>query len=514
MWRTPAAIAIRSSATHLLLPCSAHARGRHAGGERDVQLAAGGDVEQQPLVVRQPGHRPAQERLRRVDRRAGDRTRRPPRGSGRAGAPRRRRTAACRTRAARSATAAAADRQRSRRRPTAAVSDSSRRGIALNAPTAPRAMSEGTVCGGLAHRRAPRRPSDERRHRMRGFGSSLTHICSGTSMPSRPRLCSSTRAVRSAQREAARADRLVGLEHRAVLVERREVRRQVVQVGAQLVRADTSRASRRALSGTPAGAGRAPAPAACRARSAPTRTRRPIDLGPPEDRADPGVGVLQVGRRVAVERQHPVPVEDVVLDAVGRQVGVLHRADADRARQRRPASSSARSGFFSAIAAAARSTASSSSSISFTESPVRLRSILRSSPSTLPNDTCTASRRRHQPAGHARDLEHHLQVLRLRCPDDVDQQIGVEPLDAIEHAGQVARGVHERPRTGAHDQRQGLVLAVGEPGREHDLGAVALRQRAPPPRAARTPPASAPGTCSRRRGRRRSAARRAGGTRG
>ncbi len=52
---------------------------------------------------------------------------------------------------------------------------------------------------------------------------------------------------------------------------------------------------------------------------------------------------------------------------------------------------SSRSGFFSAIAAAARSTASSSSSISFTESPVRLRNILRSSPSTLPNDTCTAS---------------------------------------------------------------------------------------------------------------------------
>ena len=47
--------------------------------------------------------------------------------------------------------------------------------------------------------------------------------------------------------------------------------------------------------------------------------------------------------------------------------------------------------YLSAIAVAARSTASSSSSMSFTESPVRLRSILRSWPSTLPNDTCTAS---------------------------------------------------------------------------------------------------------------------------
>ena len=45
--------------------------GGHAGRERDVQLAAAGDVEEHPLLVRQPGHRPAQERLRRVDRPAG-----------------------------------------------------------------------------------------------------------------------------------------------------------------------------------------------------------------------------------------------------------------------------------------------------------------------------------------------------------------------------------------------------------------------------------------------------------
>ena len=40
---------------------------RDAGGERDVQLAAGGDVEQQPLVVGEPGHRSAEERLGGVD---------------------------------------------------------------------------------------------------------------------------------------------------------------------------------------------------------------------------------------------------------------------------------------------------------------------------------------------------------------------------------------------------------------------------------------------------------------
>ena len=63
MWRTPAVIAWRSSSTLLLLPCKTQPIGGHAGRQRDVQLAAGGDVEQQPLLVGEPGHRPAQERL-------------------------------------------------------------------------------------------------------------------------------------------------------------------------------------------------------------------------------------------------------------------------------------------------------------------------------------------------------------------------------------------------------------------------------------------------------------------
>ncbi len=46
-------------------------RRRHAGGEHDVQLAPAGDVEEHALLVRQAGHRPAQERLRRVDRAPG-----------------------------------------------------------------------------------------------------------------------------------------------------------------------------------------------------------------------------------------------------------------------------------------------------------------------------------------------------------------------------------------------------------------------------------------------------------
>ena len=72
-------------------------RGGHAGGEHDVQLATAGDVEQQPFLVREPGHRPAEERLGGVDHPArpegGDRLAAAACGC----APRRRRTAACRT---------------------------------------------------------------------------------------------------------------------------------------------------------------------------------------------------------------------------------------------------------------------------------------------------------------------------------------------------------------------------------------------------------------------------------
>ena len=42
--------------------------GGHSGGEHHVQLATGRDVEPHPLVVGEPGHRLAQERLRGVDR--------------------------------------------------------------------------------------------------------------------------------------------------------------------------------------------------------------------------------------------------------------------------------------------------------------------------------------------------------------------------------------------------------------------------------------------------------------
>ena len=75
------------------------------------------------------------------------------------------------------------------------------------------------------------------------------------------------------------------------------------------------------------------------------------------------------------------------------------------------------------------------------------------------------------------DGEDHRQVLRLRRADDVEQPRRADPLDAVDDAGQVARGVREGAGAAAHDQRQRLALAVREPGREHDLGAVGLLQQ-------------------------------------
>ena len=83
----------------LVVAVQDQALGGHAGRQRDVQLAAGRDVEAHALLVGQAGHGPAQERLGGVGRRRRPRPPPPP-GSACAGGPRRRRRAACRTPAA------------------------------------------------------------------------------------------------------------------------------------------------------------------------------------------------------------------------------------------------------------------------------------------------------------------------------------------------------------------------------------------------------------------------------
>ena len=95
---TPVRERRRSSSSHLLLPCSTSRSPGTPAAERDVQLAAGGDVECMPSSSASgPWRGRGTPWWRRPRRR---RRRRPPRGSEPADAPRRRRTAACRTRGA------------------------------------------------------------------------------------------------------------------------------------------------------------------------------------------------------------------------------------------------------------------------------------------------------------------------------------------------------------------------------------------------------------------------------
>ena len=155
------------------------------------------------------------------------------------------------------------------------------------------------------------------------------YICSGTGMPSRSRPLVSTRSVSA--HSASRASRSVGLglQYRAFLVERGEQAGHLEQVGAQAVRFGglaswviaAPKPSSRSASARSGGA----VIARMRARDAVR-----VAPGPAEDRPDPGGRVLQVGAGVAPEGDHPVPVEHVVAVPGGGQVGVLHRADADR----------------------------------------------------------------------------------------------------------------------------------------------------------------------------------------
>src|SRR5690606_38102995 len=57
-----------------------------------------------------------------------------------------------------------------------------------------------------------------------------------------------------------------------------------------------------------------------------------VGLGLAKNRSNADVRVLQVRCRVAVEREHAVPVDHIVSDALAREVGVLERADADDVR--------------------------------------------------------------------------------------------------------------------------------------------------------------------------------------
>ncbi len=220
----------------------------------------------------------------------------------------------------------------------------------------------------------------------------LLHIRSGASMPSRLKPRASTRRGQRAEREARLAGRVVGrAQHRATLVERGERRREIVEVTGEPVRLQRVRRLRGPRRRSRAARARARAPRAPRARPAPARwrpRRRPPSLcGKSSGFArarTAGTG------RFALEREHPVPVEDVVLDAIAREVGVLHRADADLGRERRAARPHRASDRSSRPRRRRARSPRRAAPRASTVSPARVLNIFLSVPRIEPNATCSA----------------------------------------------------------------------------------------------------------------------------
>ena len=205
--------------------------------------------------------------------------------------------------------------------------------------------------------------------------------------------------------------------------------------------------------------------------------RRPIDAGSPEDAADARVRVLQVGRGVAVERQHAFPVEDVVAHPIGREIGVFHGTDAEHAGD----GSLGVVGEFG-ILLGHRFTGASDR---FLEQLDELRCLAAAALQHLAiGSEHTAERHVNrlgalgQPAGQTRHVEHHREVLGLRCTDDVQDEIGADALDTIDHAREVARGVVETTLALLNDERKRVTVAIGVAGRKYNLGTVALGEHA------------------------------------
>ena len=114
--------------------------------------------------------------------------------------------------------------------------------------------------------------------------------------------------------------------------------------------------------------------------------------------------------------EHPIPVEDVVLDPIGRQVGVLQRADADHAADVDLLVVGQVGVLLADTDAVARSIASSTHIDEAHRLAAATLQHLAVGAEHVAEGDVHRPRRRSQPAGHRGDVEHHRQMLRLRRP--------------------------------------------------------------------------------------------------
>ncbi len=196
---------------------------------------------------------------------------------------------------------------------------------------------------------------------------------------------------------------------------------------------------------------------------------------PAQDRLDTGVGVLEVDRGVAVERDHLVQVELVVAGGGGRQVGVLDRADAHLG----AALGDLLLGeLLLDVLLADHGGGALHGLVEQVDQPDRLALAGLEGLAVLAEDGAEGELDRlhllAEPAGPPGRLEDHLEVERLPCVHHVEQGVGLELEDAVADGGEVGGRVAEAAVGLLHDQRDRLAvgaLHVVEEDAEGALGA-------------------------------------------
>ena len=175
--------------------------------------------------------------------------------------------------------------------------------------------------------------------------------------------------------------------------------------------------------------------------------------------------VLQVRTRAPLGREHAVPVEHIVFDAVVREIRVLHCADADLRRQR---------GTRARVAVRAAPLKLGGSALDGLVDQIRephriagarLEHLLVGAEHGAERDVLRA-RGSLQPAGLRADGEHHGEMLRLRRADDVEQPRTAERLRAVTQRREIRGAVAVAAVLLAHDERQRLAVAIREPRRK------------------------------------------------
>ena len=189
------------------------------------------------------------------------------------------------------------------------------------------------------------------------------------------------------------------------------------------------------------------------------------------------MGVLQVRGRVAVEGEHPLPIEDVVLGSLGREVGVLHRTDADDPRHAlsllplkvwillldsRPCPSHSLSKEVEEFDRISLATLQNLAIGIHYRAEVDVYGIVAIiHESSLPSN-----------------LEHHLEVLLLGRSDHVEEGVAPEALDSVDNASEVGRRVVIATIGLPDDHREGFALAIHPSTRVGDIGPLAALEDA------------------------------------